>query len=146
MTSEIVDENRVSIHCVGVFPSGRIYVQRLNEQRVWNDLDNFGVRSVLIWLCINAIDDAAPDEPATLVGVIRTQREGEDIQHYHTYIPSDIRHEGEYFPTDKEILVMQNGLLYVIAAERNPENPEREMQAIAEDVRVMESLGVEESA
>jgi hypothetical protein len=41
---------------------------------------------------------------------------------------------------------MQNGLLYVIAAERNPENPEREMQAIAEDVRVMESLGVEESA
>jgi len=142
------DENRISFHCVGLFPNGNIWNLSLDpeliihEKNLWTQFNDFEIRSLLIWMCINAVDESDPDAPAKLVGIIRSQREGQDIQNYHTYLSTDIRYEGEYIPTDEEILAMQNGLLYVVAAQRNPSNPKREAERIAEDARVLDQLGI----
>lgn len=143
------DENRISFHLVGMFPSGRIHLLPLDpqlivhERNLWHEFNAFEIRSLLIWMCINAVDELDPDAPAKLVGIIRSQTEGDEIVNYHTHLSADIAYQGEYVPTDDEILAMQNGVLYVVAAQRCPENPERAAHRIAEDAQTLIDLGGE---
>ena len=91
----IVDDTRISFFVVGVFPNGRVYILRLNEQRVWECRD-FEVQAILHYILSKAEcrDEAGnfypgmEDEPARLLGIVRSQQEGDKIQTYHTLLPN----------------------------------------------------------
>ena len=96
-----------------MFPDGQIFIMPCNPQHVWDGLDEFGVQATLRYICIRAVNPAIPDEPAALVGVLRAQREGEELVYYHTFLPplEFFGHPGEYVPSDQHELAMKDGLL-----------------------------------
>jgi hypothetical protein len=112
-TDDLVDPCRVSFHVIGRFSNGMVYIESLNPQRVWDDLDDFEIQSTLRYMCAKAVcrDTSGKvvagmqDEPATLIGVIRAQHEGDKLGYYHTCFSDN--------PTDVEIQCMEGALLRV---------------------------------
>ena len=75
--NEIVDDTRISFFVCGAFPNGRVYIQRLNEQKVWECRD-FEAQATLHYLlskaeCRDENGNFYPgmeDEPARLLGIV----------------------------------------------------------------------------
>ena len=137
---EIVDPSRVSFYVVGLFPNGNVHIQSLNPQRIWEPLNTFEVHAMLLYLCLEAIDESDPDMPATLIGVIRVQHEGEELKCYHTYISSDIGHDGDYVPTDDQISVMQGAIIRVMCAGTGFIEERDGAERAIEGAQIMESI------
>jgi hypothetical protein len=143
-TEVVVDPCRVSVHVVGVFPSGIVFIKPLNPQRIWEDLDTFEVHSLLVFMCIEAVDESDPDTPAQLIGVVRVQHEGEHLACYHTYLSSDIKHQGDYIPTDQQIGVMQGAVLRIMVSGTGHIDEADGAERAIEGVQILEQLGLGE--
>ncbi len=53
MSEGVIDPCRISLFVVGVFPNGRVSIQRLNEQKIWECRD-FEVQATLHYILSKA--------------------------------------------------------------------------------------------
>lgn len=101
----IVDDTRISFFVVGYWPQDEsVFIKSLNPQKIWDGLDDFETQSVLRYICIQAVNPKFPDEPATLIGVVRVVREGENFGYYHTLLPLL---NGEPNPSERDALILE---------------------------------------
>lgn len=143
--NEIIDDCRISFHVVGHFSNDMVHIQPLNPQQIWDKLD-FSDIATLRYICAIAvcrdasgkIIDGMEDEPATLIGVVRVQREGDKLACYHSFFVDPDN------PSSAHQEVMNGAILRVMVDGTGHLNPAKRYQAESaiEDTKLAEELGI----
>ena len=113
-----------SYHLVGRLPDDAIWMAPLDATRVSETLSADDIE-ILKYLCASA--GSIP------VCTIRCRREDKELAYYHAYFSET--------PSSEDMLAKDNALLRIIATHRNPDNPQREVERLVEDVRALEAIG-----
>lgn len=69
---------------------------------------------------------------ADLVGTVRSRIENGELHYYHAFFSNP--------PNEADRMLKMEALIRIIVQDRNPQNPQRELERLCEDVKVLEEL------